>query len=501
MLVMSATPDRTRLEQLIRLGEPCILIQTFEEDYAIGLVRNIALEQNRGVWVWSAGGGVQDGLLAQSPLIPGTEAATAGLTHLANLPAGSLAATLDLLPHLRDDKNLRVWRNLIRRLRDCETQLIMIDASRDAPEVVLEYATRFDISLPDEAELEALVLDTLKQVHREKPIEVAISRAGFRTICRNLRGLTRRQAATIIADVAVEDLRFDSEDINHVLARKRQALQRGSLLEYVETPVSLTEIGGLQRLKTWLTQREGDTDQKAREFGLTPARGVLMLGVQGAGKSLCAKAIATAWQRPLLRMDVGALYDKYVGESERRLREALQQAEAMAPLVLWIDEIEKAFASAAARSTDGGLSQRMFGALLTWMQERLAPVFLVATANEVEALPPELLRKGRFDEIFFVDLPTAATRREIFSIHLKKRRREPADFDLEALAKAADGFSGAEIEQAVIAGLHEAFAAGKELRTEHIRRALAGSPPLSVTMAERVAELRGWAAGRCVPAD
>jgi len=366
---------------------------------------------------------------------------------------------------------------------------------------VLEYAPRFDISLPDETELETLVLDTLKRVNRETPIEIAISRGGFRTICRNLRGLTRRQAAAIIADVALEDQRFDIKDVNHVLARKRQALQHGSLLEYIETPVSLDEIGGLGRLKKWLAQRQSDNDQQARDFGLTPARGVLMLGVQGAGKSLCAKAIATAWQRPLLRMDVGALYDQYVGESERRLREALQQAEAMAPLILWIDEIEKAFASAAARSTDGGLSQRMFGALLTWMQERTAPVFLVATANEVEALPPELLRKGRFDEIFFVDLPVDATRREIFSIHLKKRRRDPADFDLEALAKAADGFSGAEIEQAVIAGLYESFAAGKELRTEHIRRALAGSPPLSVTMAERVAELRAWAAGRCVPAD
>jgi SpoVK/Ycf46/Vps4 family AAA+-type ATPase len=226
-----------------------------------------------------------------------------------------------------------------------------------------------------------------------------------------------------------------------------------------------------------------------------------MLGVQGAGKSLCAKAIATAWQRPLLRMDVGALYDRYVGESEKRLNDALRQAENMAPLILWIDEVEKAFASAASRSTDGGLSQRMFGTLLTWMQERTAPVFLVATANDIEALPPELLRKGRFDEIFFVDLPAADTRREIFAIHLQKRGREPAVFDLDALAAAAAGFSGAEIEQAVLAGLHRAFADGREVQTADLTAVIAESPPLAVTMAERIADLRAWAAGRCVPAD
>ena len=230
-------------------------------------------------------------------------------------------------------------------------------------------------------------------------------------------------------------------------------------------------------------------------------RGVLMLGVQGAGKSMCAKAIATTWHRPLLRMDVGALYDRYVGESERRLRDALAQAEAMAPIVLWIDEIEKAFASAASQSTDGGLSKRMFGTLLTWMQEHQQPVFLVATANDIEALPPELLRKGRFDEIFFVDLPERETRAQIFAIHLNKRKRDPVHFDLEALADSSAGFSGAEIEQAVISGLHDAFAKHSELGTEHVLRALRNSPPLSVTMAERVEALRAWANGRCVPAD
>jgi SpoVK/Ycf46/Vps4 family AAA+-type ATPase len=204
---------------------------------------------------------------------------------------------------------------------------------------------------------------------------------------------------------------------------------------------------------------------------------------------------------PLMRMDVGALYDKYIGESERRLRDTLHQAEAMAPIVLWIDEIEKAFASAASRSTDGGLSQRMFGTLLTWMQEHKGHVFTIATANDIEALPPELLRKGRFDEIFFVDLPTLDARVQILSIHLKKRRRDPAKFDLAVLAEASDGYSGAEIEQGIVAAMHEAFAAKTELTTKHVVDALAASPPISVTMAERIAGLRLWARGRCVPAD
>ena len=286
-----------------------------------------------------------------------------------------------------------------------------------------------------------------------------------------------------------------------VLSEKRRALQGEGILDYVEAPVSLDEIGGLRRLKFWLTQRQEAQSKAAAEFGLSAPKGILMLGVQGAGKSLAAKAVATAWRWPLLRMDASALYDRYIGESERRLRESLQQAERMAPVILWIDEMEKAFASAASQSTDGGLSRRMFGTMLTWMQEHTAPVFVLATANDIEALPPELLRKGRFDEIFFVDLPAREPREQIFAIHIHKRKREPANFDLPALAQAAEGFSGAEIEQAVVSALHDAFAASADLTTERILTAIHQSPPLSVTMAEKVSDLRAWAKGRCVPAD
>ena len=216
---------------------------------------------------------------------------------------------------------------------------------------------------------------------------------------------------------------------------------------------------------------------------------------------MCAKAIATAWTRPLLKLDPGARYDRYIGESERRLRDAFAQAEAMAPVVLWIDEIEKGFASAGESSNDGGLSRRMFGSLLTWMQEHTAPVFLVATANDVQSLPPELLRKGRFDEIFFVDLPGEAAREAILSLHLKRRKQDPATFDIPALIATSKGYSGAEIEQAIVSGLHTAYNTRKTLETAHVADALRTSPPLSVIMAERIGQLRRWAKDRCVPAD
>jgi SpoVK/Ycf46/Vps4 family AAA+-type ATPase len=367
--------------------------------------------------------------------------------------------------------------------------------------VVRAWSTDFELTLPDERELEQILKHTLRARSEEVPVQVYLNRRDLDTIIRNLKGLTRRQARQIILDAVCGDSRFDISDVNHILAQKRRLLQSAGLLEYVEAPVDLEEIGGLVRLKNWLNQRRCALSKDAAEFGITAPKGVLMLGVQGAGKSLAAKAVATAWQMPLMRMDVGALYDKYIGESERRLHDTLKQAEMMAPIVLWIDEIEKAFASAASRSVDGGLSQRMFGALLTWMQERAGGVFTIATANDIEALPPELLRKGRFDEIFFVDLPTFDARAQIFAIHLKKRSRDPGQFDLAALAAASDGYSGAEIEQAVVAGLHTAFADQQQLTTKHILAALEGSPPISVTMRERIADLREWAQGRCVPAD
>ena len=494
-------PDSQRLRQLLLARHPLVSIATYEEQEALGVVRDAAIEMNRPLWIWSVSVGVYEGLLAETAAIGQTEEPVAAMKYLANRERFPLIALLDLAGHLRNEKTLRGFRTFIELCRKSGAQVVLIDHDRELPPVIRHYAVTFELALPSEGELEQLVRATLRHENESKPVTVDISRKGLQAIIRNLRGLSLRQAQQVIRELVADDRRFDDADVNHVVAAKRRALFNSGLLEFIETPAGLDEIGGLKHLKEWLKCRCGALTKEAQDFGLPAPRGILLLGVQGAGKSLCAKAIATAWKRPLLRMDVGALYDRYVGESERRLRDAFTQAGQMSPLVLWIDEIEKAFASAASRSTDGGLSQRMFGALLTWMQEHQEPVFLVATANDIEALPPELLRKGRFDEIFFVDLPSDATRREIFKIHLKRRKRDPKAFDFAELAKASDGFSGAEIEQAVVAALHDAFGAGRELDTELLLKTLRSSPPLSVTMAERVAELRAWADGRCTKAD
>ncbi len=493
--------DLERFQHLLAARYPCIHIPTLEEDDALSLVRNAVANMPYALRLWSIVGGVRDGLVSDQPPIPETEHPAAALYYMTRQSEVSVNIMLDLAGHLRDERTQRLCRDAIRHCRETSSHLVLIDHQDELPPIIAAQALRLEITLPDEKELKDLIRDTLLQINFEGRVNTQISKGAYQAIIRNLAGLSRRQVRQIITETVAEDRKFDEADLNTVLARKRQLVHRGGLLEYVETLADMKQLGGMKRLKAWLESRRHALTDEAAAYGISAPRGVLMLGVQGAGKSYCAKAIATAWQRPLLRMDVGALYDRYVGESERRLRDALHQAEAMAPIILWIDEIEKAFASSASRSSDGGLSQRMFGSLLTWMQEHTAPVFLVATANDIEALPPEMLRKGRFDEVFFVDLPSEPTRREILAIHLSKRKRDPGKFDIAALASSAEGYSGAEIEQAILSALHDGFAAGREIDTSAIQKAMKSSPPLSVTMSERMLALRAWAQGRCVPAD
>ena len=511
--------DFEKLKHLVESGHACISIATHEEGEALSLIKDLAMETKRDLVVWSAGYGIREGLLAAQPPVNNTEMPDPALVYLANLESSDICetqdntgrrkkenrypicVTLDLAPYLKSDVTLRLMRDTLHKLSSVNGTLIMIDSTEKIPEVVKTYTVSIELSYPNEEQIEELIRSTLRRIHRKTPIEIGITKKGMKAIVRNLRGLTRRQAKSIIQSTVIEDRRFDDDDVNHVIAGKRQLLQGDGLLEYIETPLTIDEIGGMNNLKKWLNQRRNVFKDEARKFGLTAPRGVLMLGVQGAGKSLCAKAVAAGWQLPLLRMDPGALYNSYIGQSEENLRKAFRQTEQMSPVILWIDEIEKAFASASSQSSDGGLSKRMFGSLLTWMQDHKEPVFIVATANDIEALPPELLRKGRFDEIFFVGLPKPEARQKIFEIHLKKRKRNPEEFDLVKLAKAADGFSGAEIEQAVISGMYNAFYAGQELTTKELLKAVKDSVPLSVTMAEKIEQLYAWAEGRCVPAD
>jgi ATP-dependent 26S proteasome regulatory subunit len=495
--------DLQRLNSLLQSSTPCVWITTDEEDYALQLVRDVAMDLGRPVRQWSVVRGITDGLVTGRPQ-EGTEHPAAAFFKLAEEINGGICVMLDPIAHLGDERTLRAAREMLHRFEQphpTPNRLVIIDHRDSMPAVLRAYSKRLNISAPDEAEIEELVMATLRRIHRQRPIELDISKRDMRAVVRNLRGLSRRQIEQVTTEVVWEDRRFCAADLPAILAHKRQIVECDGLLEFVQAPTDMGQIGGLASLKQWLQRREQALTEEAGEFGLEAPRGVLMLGVQGAGKSLCAKAIATAWRRPLLRLDPGVLYDRYIGESERRLRDALRQAELMSPVILWIDEIEKAFASAASRSIDGGLSQRMFGTLLNWMQEHKAPVFLAATANDIEALPPELLRKGRFDEIFFVDLPSPEARRQIFHIHLKRRSRDPGQFDMEALVDVSEGYSGAEIEQGIISALHEAFSTKTELSTAMLVQALENSPPLSVTMGERIEALRRWADGRCMPAE
>ncbi len=481
-----------------------MLIVTHEEEHALNVCRNTAIETGQDVYLWTASLGLRDGLVAGSTPIPDTEHPAAALYKVAHTdPPKAIHVFCDLATHVKNDaKTLRLLREAMDRMADLRQTLILIEHGDTMPEVVASLAARFELSYPNEQELEAIIRSTLRDANSRRKLTIDLNRSQLDAFVKNLRGLTRRQTRQAIMEAIADDARFDIDDLKHVIHVKKQNLSTAGLLEFVEAPTDMDQIGGLNNLKTWLNRRRKAYDTDAADFGIDPPRGLLLLGVQGAGKSLASKAVATAWQRPLVRMDVGRLYDRYIGESERKLREALQQTEMMAPVILWIDEIEKAFASASGNSNDGGLSRRMFGTMLTWMQEHTAAVFMIATANDIEALPPELLRKGRFDEIFFVDLPTDEARQRIFEIHLSRRNRKPNAFDMPRLVRASDGYSGAEIEQAVLSALHTAFAAdARDMTTEDLERALAESPPLSVTMAERIGDLRAWAKGRCVPAD
>jgi AAA+ superfamily predicted ATPase len=494
--------DSDALAGLLKARHPLILLCTVEESHALEVARDAASDLSRHMLIWRVTEGLKDGLVRDEAVIPDTAHPAGALTHLGHhTPAATLIVMLDVAGHLKDERTLRCLRDLIEKLEAVGSTLILLDACDELPPAIRAAGIAFELTLPGAEDIEEIMRRTARELHLERAIEIQLRKEDLAAIVQNLQGLSRRQVRQAVIEAIAQDRKLDASDIAGIIAFKKRALSGIGVLEPVESFATLDEIGGMGKLKTWLELRRTALSEEAIEFGVETPRGVLMLGVQGSGKSLSAKAIATAWKRPLVRMDVGALFDRYIGESERRLRDALQQAEMMAPVVLWIDEIEKAFASAASHSIDGGLSKRMFGALLTWMQEHTRPVFVIATANDVSALPPELLRKGRFDEIFFIDLPSPPARKQIWEIHLSKRRRDPELFDIDTLVHASDGFSGAEIEAAIKAAIHEAFAGNSLLSTERLVSALRASPPLSVTMAEKMADLRAWAAGRCMPAE
>jgi SpoVK/Ycf46/Vps4 family AAA+-type ATPase len=337
----------------------------------------------------------------------------------------------------------------------------------------------------------------VEEVRELKQVKIELNGEGRDKLLQAALGLTLGEAENVFAKIIVKEQRLSGDDLAEVFAEKQQIIRKSGLLEYYAANEDFGSVGGLAILKDWLNKRVVAFTAQAQAFGLPPPKGILLLGVQGCGKSLCAKAISRLWQLPLLRFDMGRMFGSLVGSSEENVRRAIAVAESIAPAILWVDEIDKAFVgSQSSGVTDGGTTARVFGTFLTWLSEKSAPVFVVATANDVSQLPPELLRKGRLDEIFYVDLPSEEERTEIFRIHLAKRGRKPEEFDLDALVAASPEFSGAEIEEAIISALYDAFYEKGELNTSYVVAALAQTVPLAKTMVEKVTAQRDWANGR-----
>ena len=402
---------------------------------------------------------------------------------------------------LTDELIASVLCDAARSLESRMGALVITGSHPEPPTRVAAMAADLSLPGPGEGEFRALLTHLVRDLSRHQHVAVNLSQDELTTLLKHLKGLTLMEAEKILTKAIVEDGNLNPEDVRHVVAAKKEVVEREGFLEYYPAEESFASVADLASLKSWLAKRKGAVAEPARaeRYGLEFPKGMLLLGVPGCGKSLSAKAVATEWGLPLLKLDPSNLYNKYIGESEQNFKRAMRAAEQMAPIVLWIDELEKAFAQGG--SEDGGVAQRIFGSFLSWMQDRRGDVFVVATANDVKRLPPEFLRKGRFDEIFFVDLPDAATRREVFRVHLQGRDQDPTDFDLDALAGETQGFSGSEIEGVVVAGLYSAFAAKGPLTPATLLDEIRRTRPLSVTRAEDIAALRAWARERTVPAN
>jgi ATP-dependent 26S proteasome regulatory subunit len=388
----------------------------------------------------------------------------------------------------KDPSNRRRLKNLSYKLATTKSSLVVTTPQRDVPTELRDNAVLIDLDLPSAIDLRQNLDSLLKQV--PKNFEIKLNATGLERLAQAAVGLSRSQANRAFAKALVGDTALDDRDINLVLEEKKNVVRESGALEFYAPGEGTDDVGGLEVLKTWLRLRERALSPEAKEYGLPAPKGVALIGIPGTGKSLTAKMIASQWRLPLLRLDVGAVFGSLVGESEEKIRQALRLAELVAPCVMWIDEIEKSLASGGL---DGGTSQRVFSTILTWMQEKKMPVFVVATANDVSALPPELLRRGRFDEIFFLDLPTSEEREQIVSVHLRKRKRNPGNFDIDSIVAQSEGYVGAEIEQAIIDALYSAFDDdGREVITSDITASLEKLVPLSKSQQERISSLRNW---------
>jgi SpoVK/Ycf46/Vps4 family AAA+-type ATPase len=484
---------------LIQAQYPLIYLVTSEEERterAIAMIAQ-AKSQQRRVFIWTVTHGIVEYGQSRHITQHNTVSPEAAIQWVIQQKESGIYIFKDLHPFIDSPATTRWLRDAIAGFKGTQKTIILMSPMQQIPIELEKEVVVLDYPLPDLAELNQVLSNQLELTKNRRTTTETREKLLKATL-----GLTRDEAEKVYRKAYVKAGRLTEEEVDIVLSEKKQLIRRNGILEYIEEDETLDSVGGLEELKRWLRQRSNAFTERAREYGLPQPKGMLILGVPGCGKSLIAKTTSRLWGLPLLRLDMGRVYDgSMVGRSEANLRNALKTAESISPAILFIDELDKSFAGTSGSSdSDGGTSSRIFGSFLTWMQEKTSPVFVMATANRVERLPGEFLRKGRFDEIFFVDLPTPEERQQIFNIHLTKRRRDISRFDIEQLAKVSDGFSGAEIEQALIAAMYEAFAQDREFTQLDIIAAIKATLPLSRTMTEQVTALRDWARQRARPA-
>ena len=490
------------LETLIRARYPILYVVSAEEARVQQLIQGIAHRRQKKVFEWSystgivpAGTSIQSQKHRNAP----TKDPLVALDQVIDHVDPAIFVFKDFHPFLTKNNFavIRKLKEIALQLKNSFKTILLVSPVLEIPAELEKEITMLTFPLPTREDLAVLLEKIIEDVKQFKQVKIDLEEAGRERLLQAALGLTLGEAENVFAKIIVKDERLSGDDVNEVFAEKQQIIRKSGLLEYYATNESFSHVGGLAILKEWLQKRAVAFTDEARAFGLPAPKGILMLGVQGCGKSLCAKAVSSLWQLPLLRFDMGRMFGSLVGSSEENVRRAIAVAESVAPAILWVDEIDKAFAgSQGSGASDGGTTARVFGTFLTWLSEKTGPVFVVATANDISQLPPELLRKGRLDEIFFVDLPSAEERLEIFRIHLARRNRDPKLFDVPALVASSDLFSGAEIEQAVISALYDAFYARVDLTTGHVLEALRQTVPLAKTMDEQISRLRNWAEGR-----
>jgi len=488
------------LNILIQAHYPLVYLVTSEEERAEQTISTIAQQckPQRRVFIWTVTHGIVEYGQPRNVTQHNTVSPEAAIEWATRQREPSLFVFKDLHPFVDSPAVARWLRDAIASFRGTQRSLILMSPVQQVPIELEKDVAVLDYPMPDMSELN-LVLSQQLEIARSNR---RISTEAREKLLKAALGLTKDEAEKVYRKATVTAGRLTEAEVDIVLSEKKQLIRRNGILDYIEEDETINSVGGLEELKRWLHQRSNAFTERAREYGLPQPKGMLILGVPGCGKSLIAKTTSRLWGLPLLRLDMGRVYDgSMVGRSEANLRNALRTAESISPAILFIDELDKAFAgSAGSADSDGGTSSRIFGSFLTWMQEKTSPVFVMATANRVERLPGEFLRKGRFDELFFVDLPNAEERRDIFRIHLTKRKRDTSRFDLDQLANVSDGFSGAEIEQALVAAMYDAFAQDREFTQLDIIAAVKATQPLSKTMSEQVTALRDWARQRARPA-